>query len=136
MFDNRLLAILRAAAVHIKRKQILYNTASDIIQIFIVITQTGTMLSRITTALTKRLVSVSPSLHATEDAVTIWLGEFFESRGFDVLFDIDELRANTIGNTDVRNYQIGRFVLEAKDEMVCFLFCLNPNEPNPLEVKT
>lgn len=27
----------------------------------------------ITTALTKRLVSVSPSLHATEDAVTIWL---------------------------------------------------------------
>lgn len=70
----------------------------------------------ITTALTKRLVSVSPSLHATEDAVTIWLGEFFESRGFDVLFDIDELRANTIGNTDVRNYQIGRFVLEAKDD--------------------
>lgn len=33
MFDNRLLAILRAAAVHIKRKQILYNTASDIIHI-------------------------------------------------------------------------------------------------------
>ena len=89
-------------------------------QIFIVITQTGTMLSRITTALTKRLVSVSPSLHATEDAVTIWLGEFFESRGFDVLFDIDELRANTIGNTDVRNYQIGRFVLEAKDDNPSF----------------
>ena len=33
MFGNRPLAILRAAAVHIKRKQILYNAASDIIHI-------------------------------------------------------------------------------------------------------
>lgn len=69
----------------------------------------------IVVAITNRLASVAPNLHATEESVTIWLGEFFESRGFDVLFDVDELRANTIGNTDERNYQIGRFVLEAKD---------------------
>ena len=43
------------------------------------------------------------------------LGDFFDARGVDVLFDIDELRADTIKNTDTLNYQIGRFILDAKE---------------------
>ena len=43
------------------------------------------------------------------------MGDFFDARGVDVLFDIDELRADTIKNTDTLNYQIGRFILDAKE---------------------
>lgn len=54
-------------------------------------------------------------MKADEDTVSIWLGDFFDARGVDVLFDIDELRADTIKNTDTLNYQIGRFILDAKE---------------------
>lgn len=57
----------------------------------------------------------SPELKADEDAVSVWLGDFFDARGVDVLFDIDELRVDTIKNSDVLNYQIGRFILDAKE---------------------
>ena len=66
-------------------------------------------------ALTDWLRKVSPKMKADEDTVSIWLGDFFDARGVDVLFDIDELRADTIKNTDALNYQIGRFILEAKE---------------------
>lgn len=66
-------------------------------------------------ALTDWLRKVSPKIKADEDTVSIWLGDFFDARGVDVLFDIDELRADTIKNTDALNYQIGRFILEAKE---------------------
>lgn len=66
-------------------------------------------------ALTDWLRKVSPKMKADEDTVSIWLGVFFDARGVDVLFDIDELRADTIKNTDALNYQIGRFILEAKE---------------------
>ena len=57
-------------------------------------------------ALTDWLRKVSPKMKADEDTVSIWLGDFFDARGVDVLFDIDELRADTIKNTDALNYQI------------------------------
>lgn len=66
-------------------------------------------------ALTDWLRKVSPEMKADEDTVSIWLGDFFDARGVDVLFDIDELRADTIKNTDALNYQIGRFILETKE---------------------
>lgn len=44
-----------------------------------------------------------------------FLGNFFETNGYDVLFDPEELRGATIGNTDVINYQIGRFILDAQE---------------------
>ena len=66
-------------------------------------------------ALTAWLKETSPNLRVDEETVSIWLGDFFEIRGVDVLFDIDELRADTIKNTDVLNYQIGRFILNAKE---------------------
>ena len=66
-------------------------------------------------ALTDWLRKVSPKMKADEDTVSIWLGDFFDARGVDVLFDIDELRADTIKNTDALNYQIGRFILETKE---------------------
>ena len=66
-------------------------------------------------ALTDRLRETSPNLKVDEEAVSIWLGDFFETRGVDVLFDIDELRADTIKNTDALSYQIGRFILDAKE---------------------
>ena len=66
-------------------------------------------------ALTDWLKEVSPELKADEDAVSVWLGDFFDARGVDVLFDIDELRVDTIKNSDVLNYQIGRFILDAKE---------------------
>ena len=66
-------------------------------------------------ALTDWLKKVSPALKADEDTVSICLGDFFDARGVDVLFDIDELRADTIKNTDTLNYQIGRFILDAKE---------------------
>ena len=66
-------------------------------------------------ALTDWLRKVSPEMKADEDTVSIWLGDFFDARGVDVLCDIDELRADTIKNTDALNYQIGRFILETKE---------------------
>ena len=66
-------------------------------------------------ALTDWLKKVSPALKADEDTVSIWLGDFFDARGVDVLFDIDELRADTIKNMGTLNYQIGRFILDAKE---------------------
>lgn len=66
-------------------------------------------------ALTDWLKEVSPELKADEDVVSVWLGDFFDARGVDVLFDIDELRVDTIKNSDVLNYQIGRFILDAKE---------------------
>ena len=66
-------------------------------------------------ALTDWLRETSPNLKVDEEAVSIWLGDFFETRGVDVLFDIDELRADTIKNTDALSYQIGRFILDAKE---------------------
>ena len=50
-------------------------------------------------ALTDWLRKVSPEMKADENIVSIWLGDFFDARGVDVLFDIDELRADTIKNT-------------------------------------
>lgn len=44
-----------------------------------------------------------------------FLGSFFETNGYDILFDPEELRGATIGNTDVTNYQIGRFILDAQE---------------------
>lgn len=66
-------------------------------------------------ALTDWLRETSPNLKVDEETVSIWLGDFFETRGVDVLFDIDELRADTIKNTDALSYQIGRFILDAKE---------------------
>lgn len=54
-------------------------------------------------ALTDWLRKVSPEMKADENIVSIWLGDFFDARGVDVLFDIDELRADTIKNTDTLN---------------------------------
>lgn len=44
-----------------------------------------------------------------------YLGSFFESNGFDILFEPEELRGATIRNTDEINYQIGRFILSVQE---------------------
>lgn len=44
-----------------------------------------------------------------------YLGIFFESNGFDILFDPEELRGATTRNTDEVNYQIGRFILSTQE---------------------
>lgn len=66
-------------------------------------------------ALTDWLKETVPNLKPDEETVSIWLGDFFETRGVDILFDIDELRADTIKNTEALSYQIGRFILDAKE---------------------
>lgn len=43
------------------------------------------------------------------------LGTFFETNGFDIFFEPEELRNATAKDTDAINYQIGRFVLNAQD---------------------
>lgn len=43
------------------------------------------------------------------------LGNFFETNGYDVLFDPEDLRSATIGNTDITNYQVGRFILDSQE---------------------
>ena len=47
-------------------------------------------------ALTDWLKEVSPELKADEDVVSVWQGDFFDARGVDVLFDIDELRVEIL----------------------------------------
>ncbi|MBD5133371.1 MAG: hypothetical protein HDT38_02690 [Clostridiales bacterium] len=51
----------------------------------------------------------------TIDETKKYLGSFFESNGFDILFEPEELRGATIRNTDEINYQIGRFILSAQE---------------------
>lgn len=51
----------------------------------------------------------------TVDEAKKYLGSFFESNGFDILFEPEELRGATIRNTDEINYQIGRFILSAQE---------------------
>lgn len=55
------------------------------------------------------------SLKVTEDELRYCLGTFFENNGFDVLYEVDELRNSTIGNTDAIHYQIGRFILDCQE---------------------
>ena len=55
-------------------------------------------------ALTDWLRKVSPEMKADENIVSIWLGDFFDARGVDVLFDIDELRADTIKNSGLSDH--------------------------------
>ena len=57
----------------------------------------------------------APSLKVTEDELRCCLGTFFEDHGFDVLYEVDELRNSTIGNTDAIHYQIGRFILDCQE---------------------
>lgn len=56
-----------------------------------------------------------PKLKATQEKIIEWLGDFFESRGVDVLFGFDELKTATTANTDAINYQIGRFIIYTKE---------------------
>lgn len=56
-----------------------------------------------------------PKAAKSEDDVRECIANFFESRGFDILFDTNKLREATIGNTDATNYQVGRFVVNAKE---------------------
>ncbi len=55
------------------------------------------------------------SLKVTEDELRCCLGTFFENNGFDVLYEVDELRNSTIGNSDAIHYQIGRFILDCQE---------------------
>lgn len=50
----------------------------------------------------------------SKDKIYEYLGNFFETNGFDVLFEIESLRGATAGNTDEINYQIGRFILDSQ----------------------
>ena len=72
-------------------------------------------LDFVVNALLSRMHDVSPKLKATKESAIIWLGDFFESRGVDILFEVDELRTSTSANTDAINYQIGRFIIDAKE---------------------
>lgn len=51
----------------------------------------------------------------SKEKIQEYLGNFFETNGFDVLFEIEALRSATAGNTDEVNYQIGRFILDAQE---------------------
>lgn len=54
-------------------------------------------------------------LHFTKDDLIKYLSEFFESKGLDILFEFDSIRSCTTTNSDKVNYQIGRFIINAKD---------------------
>ena len=69
----------------------------------------------IVNALIQWLNSRKPYLDTSKDKVSKWLTDFFETRGIDVLFDNDELLADTIENTDILKYQISQFILNAKE---------------------
>ena len=56
-----------------------------------------------------------PAMHITTEEMKTYIGKFFDTNGFDILFEIDELRSSTIKNTDAINYQIGRFILHSEE---------------------
>lgn len=71
--------------------------------------------SDVVCGLTKWLKEHRSQAASSENDVRECLGNFFESRGFDILFDASKLREATISNTDATNYEVGRFILYAKD---------------------
>ena len=56
-----------------------------------------------------------PGQKLTKEEIRKYLGNFFESNGFDVLYETEELRGATIHSTEAMNYQIGRFILDAQE---------------------
>ena len=60
----------------------------------------------VVTALVAWLNEKKPVLGADREKAEVWLADFLETRGVDVLFDTDELLDETATNSEFVNYQI------------------------------
>lgn len=56
-----------------------------------------------------------PFTKVDKKSTTEYLSSFFETQGFDIVFEIEEIRTTTISASNKIDYQIGRFIIDAKD---------------------